>query len=445
MKKSFIIYFIFCSNLMFAQKKDAQSSKKKEYHVSAIGFYNLENLFDTVDGPNEDAEFLPNGARNWTQDKYEDKLNKLATVLSQMGTNVTPDGIAVLGCAEIENRYVLEDLVKQPLLKKNNFHIIHYDSPDDRGIDVGFLYNPKYFVPSYSQKFPVRIEENNYGIYNTSIKFDGKLQNDSMNQKIIFSKIREAFYAIDFSKNNENVDVENIEFTLKNGDNASVINSQLKNFTAVNSNTVIIDDKLFERATVKFTIKKRGYSSRDILWVKGLFKGEEMNFFINHWPSRRRGEESTRPSREKAAGICKHIIDSLMQVNPNSKAIVMGDLNDDPINTSCSKILNAKQYEKDVEPKGMFNPFFSFYRKGLGTMAYQDAWSLFDQIMISQPFLDKSQKGWYYERAEVFSRPYMVSKQGRFKGYPFRTFDGLQYAGGYSDHFPTLIYLFKAK
>ena len=119
-----------------------------QYKVVNIGFYNLENLFDTLDTPGKlDEEFTPKGTKLYNTAMYTDKLTRLSTVISMLGKDVSPDGIAMLGVAEVENRKVLEDLVAQPLLKDMDLHIIHYESEDFRGIDVGLLYQPKYFTP----------------------------------------------------------------------------------------------------------------------------------------------------------------------------------------------------------------------------------------------------------------------------------------------------------
>ena len=105
MKKAFTInlLLIFCITV---------SAQKKEFKSAIIGFYNLENLYDTVDNPMvSDEEFLPNGPRNYNTAIYMDKLNKLATVISQIGTDFNPDGLAVLGVAEVENDTVMNDLI----------------------------------------------------------------------------------------------------------------------------------------------------------------------------------------------------------------------------------------------------------------------------------------------------------------------------------------------
>lgn len=325
-------------------------SQKQEFKVACVGFYNFENLFDTIDSPNtNDSEFLPDGTRHWTTKVYHDKLKNLDQVVSELGTDLTPDGVAILGIAEIENRLVLEDFVKQPKVASRNYQIVHYDSPDERGIDVGLIYQPKYFKLLGSKAIPLII----YGS-------DGE-----------------------------------------------------RNLT------------------------------RDILYVSGLLDGEPLHVLVNHWPSRRGGEAATAPYRNAAALVCKNVKDSLLQLDPNAKVIVMGDLNDDPNNDSVKKVLNAKGKKSDVKEGGFFNPMYEYFRQGMGTMAYQDAWSLFDQIIISEGLLQEKQSGFRYHKAHVHNKPYLIQKTGQFKGYPFRTFDFDNYIGGYSDHFPVYLYLVK--
>lgn len=325
---------------------------QQQYKVGLIGFYNLENLFDTINQPDvNDEDFTPLGANKYTGAVYKDKLSKLEQVLSEMGKEQSPDGISILGVAEIENRSVLEDLVSMPKLKDKFYQIVHYDSKDARGIDVGLLYNPKYFKVKNSESLLVPIY------------------------------------------NKDSTDYE--------------------------------------------------YFTRDILFVSGEYMGEMIHIFVNHWPSRRGGEEKTSPLRELAAAVCKHKIDSLMAINPNSKVVVMGDLNDNPTNASISKVLNAKRKVEDVKTSGLFNPWADFYKKGIGTLAWNDTWSLFDQIIFSEAFLNKEQTGLFFKEAHIYKKNYMLQQAGRFKGYPLRTFVGGTYMGGYSDHFPTYIVLLK--
>lgn len=343
MKKVFVAFFaVILSLTAFAQKQT--------YKVAIASFYNLENLFDTIDNPIiNDAEFLPTGDKNYNSAIYRDKLTRLATVISQIGTEMNPDGPAILGVAEIENDTVLTDLVNHELIKKRNYKIVHYDSRDARGVDVGLLYNPKYFTVEQSAPLFVQLPGGS----------------------------------------------------------------------------------------------KDAYFTRDVLWVKGKLDGETIHVYVNHWPSRSGGEERSRPARNAAAMVVKKHLDSIMAVSPNAKAMVMGDLNDDPVNESIAGILNAKGREKDVKPNGLFNPWMDMYKKGIGTLAYQDAWGLFDQIIISQAFINKEQDGFFYYSPKVFNREYLVENLGRYKGYPMRTWDGNTYRAGYSDHFPTYLILLK--
>ena len=129
----------------------AQDTKTKYY---VVGFYNLENLFDTYNDPaKNDEEFLPDGKNQWTDAKYQKKLHNMATVIKAMA-ETNGRFHSVLGVSEIENRLVLEDLVSQPEIAAANYQIVHYDSPDVRGIDVGLLYRPSQFKLLDSESIP---------------------------------------------------------------------------------------------------------------------------------------------------------------------------------------------------------------------------------------------------------------------------------------------------
>ena len=136
------------------QANRASAQEQQAYKVGLVGFYNLENLFDTINDPQKnDEEFLPQGVNQWNSEKYLSKLHNMAYAISTIGTDWSPDGVAVLGMCEMENRTVLEDLVAQPELKDRNYQIVHYNSPDRRGVDVGLLYNPKYFKLTNSKTY----------------------------------------------------------------------------------------------------------------------------------------------------------------------------------------------------------------------------------------------------------------------------------------------------
>ncbi len=323
---------------------------QKEYQSAIIGFYNFENLYDTIfHGSNDDPEFTPQGRKAYTSTLFHDKIGKLATVLSQIGTDINPDGPALLGTAEIENALVLEALLKHPLIADRGYRFVHYDSRDFRGVDVALIYNPKYFKVERSRPLYVKLPQG----------------------------------------------AKNIPFT------------------------------------------------RDILWVTGSLAGERIHVFVNHWPSRTGGEKRSEPGRMAAAITVRNYIDTILVIEPDSKIIVMGDLNDDPNNNSITKGLKANGNLKKLKPDELFNPWLADFKNGLGTLAYQDAWSLFDQIILSQRFLNKDQEGFFFYKNKVFKPGYLIENIGKYKGYPMRTYSGDTYRGGYSDHFPTFIVLLK--
>ncbi len=123
------------------------SQAQKKFSVYGVGFYNLENLFDTChDAGKNDYEYLPDGANRWTGLKYSSKLKNMARVLSEMGTDKLPGvGCAAIGVSEVENAKCLEDLCNQEPLKAKNFKYLLLEGPDRRGVDCGLVYNPKLF------------------------------------------------------------------------------------------------------------------------------------------------------------------------------------------------------------------------------------------------------------------------------------------------------------
>lgn len=351
----FVVYSSFMRHIflliaVYLVSTSVALAQKQQYKVAIVSFYNLENLYDTVDNPLvDDHEFLPSGDRNYNSAIYWTKLSRLSDVISQIGTDINPDGPALLGVAEIENDTVLNDLLKMPKLVNRKYKFVHYESPDVRGVDVALFYNPKYFKVDTSSHLFVKLP----------------------------SGSKESFF------------------------------------------------------------------TRDVLWVQGKLDGETVNVYVNHWPSRSGGEERSAPARAAAAGVCKKHADSILQKDPNAKIIIMGDLNDDPVSPSLTKVIKAKGNVDDVKPGGFYNPWVDMYKKGLGTIAYQDAWGLFDQIIVGYPWLNKNQDGFFFARQYIFNKEFLVENQGKYKGYPMRTWDGLTYRGGYSDHFPTYLVLLK--
>lgn len=340
-KAGFFLVVLFISVKTFAQQS---------YKSAMVSFYNFENFYDTIfHGSNDDEAFTPHGAKAYTSAVFNDKVQKLATVLSQIGASVNPDGPALLGAAEIENQFVLDTLLKHPLIAKRNYKYVHYNSKDFRGVDVALIYNPKYFKVERSRPIYVQLPQGS----------------------------------------------------------------------------------------------KTAFFTRDILWVQGLLDGEKVNVFVNHWPSRSGGEKRSEPARMAAAVTLRKFLDSLNIIYPNIKSIIMGDLNDDPVNNSITIGLQAKGDIKKLKTDELYNPWVDYYKSGLGTLAYQDSWSLFDQIIISQDWLDKKQAGFFYYKSHVFKPEFLIENFGQYKGYPKRTYSGDVYNYGYSDHFPTYLVLLK--
>ena len=178
------------------------------------------------------------------------------------------------------------------------------------------------------------------------------------------------------------------------------------------------------------------------MFVSGELDGEPIHVLVNHWPSRSGGESTTAPMRNHAASLCKNIVDSLTAIDPNAKVIVMGDLNDDPVSPSVKKVLKAKSKKETVKKGEMFNPMYAYFKKGIGTNAYRDAWSNFDQLIFTKGLLD-DENGFRFLAAKIFRKPYMLQKTGQYKGYPKRAYSFSVYAGGYSDHFPVYSILVK--
>jgi hypothetical protein len=337
------------SMIMGACLSSTASAQKKDYQICAVAFYNLENLFDPEDDPKKfDEEFTPTGANAYTEAVYQKKLQNLSRVLSEIATDKIPEGPSIIGISEIENEKVVQDLIRQPKLKDRAWKIVHFESPDVRGVDVGMIYNPKHFKVLDAQSLFVDISNN------------GKKE-----------------------------------------------------------------------------------LTRDILYVTGVLFGDTVSVFVNHWPSRRGGEAASAWKRIKAASVAKKIIDEKIKANPNYKIILMGDLNDDPISPSVTKTLGATGDKDKVKKGGLFNPWMSYYKKGIGTLGYGDSWNLFDQIIISQGFLNKDAGGLQFYKAEIFKRSYLISNFGKFKGYPHRSFSNNTWIDGYSDHLPTYIYFIK--
>ena len=179
--------------------------------------------------------------------------------------------------------------------------------------------------------------------------------------------------------------------------------------------------------------------------VTGVMGGDTVSVIVNHWPSRLGGEEQSSYLREAAAALSKHIADSLWSLRPGQGVIVMGDLNDDPQNRSCAKVLGAKKNPDGVKPDGFYNPFWSILDKGIGTLAYRSQWNLFDQIIVSGSLIEDNtgKDRLHYWKAQVNNFDFLKDTEGQRQNYPLRTYSAGVFLNGYSDHFPTEIFLIR--
>jgi len=185
-------------------------------------------------------------------------------------------------------------------------------------------------------------------------------------------------------------------------------------------------------------------ATRGFLTVNGLLAGESVTVIVCHWPSRGAGSYY----RELAAKQVKAVKDSLVKADPKMKVIIMGDMNDDPVNKSMHEVLGAKAEVSEVGPGDMYNPWYNILVKQMtGTLRYNGAWNLFDQIVMTPNLINKDGSKDYttlkYWKNQIFRRDYLFQTSGKYKGNPKRTTAGGVWLDGYSDHLPVVAYFLK--
>lgn len=316
-----------------------------------VVFYNIENFFDTINDPDiNDEEFTPEGKNKWTGDKYYKKLANMEQVFFDISA-ANKNFPTVIGVSEVEVRSVLEDIASTPKLAPANYRIVHYDSPERRGVDVAFFYRPDQFTLEGS--FPER---------------------------------------------------------------------------------AIIPDR-------------PDFRTRDILTMWGKIEGEDFFFMVAHWSSRWGGKDQSEFLRVANGTQMRQIADSVRAIRPNTKFVLMGDFNDDPTDKSVVEALGAKGNLKDLKQGDLYTPYYAMLKAGFGTLAYNDVWNIFDNIVVSENLVNadkgslKLQKSIYNSKyyGNIFKPSYLIQQEGKYKGYPFRSFSGGVFVGGYSDHLPVFI------
>lgn len=138
------------------------NEQKDHDNEFTIAFYNLENLFDTIDDPNTfDDDFTPEGKKKWTPKRYKKKIKRLSKAITTIGNDYQKHPPVILGIAEVETYQVVVDLINSNNLAAYNYGIVHYDSPDERGIEVALLYRKKYFELLDSKAYPIQFKKDN--------------------------------------------------------------------------------------------------------------------------------------------------------------------------------------------------------------------------------------------------------------------------------------------
>lgn len=336
----FMRFFLLLLYSLVLQNLRAQTnSQPAQRHTAILAFWNVENLFDTLDDPfKTDEDFTPNGKLNWNTSRYRAKLRNLSETIARIALPDSSAPLVLLGLCEVENREVVRDLIAQRELRNRHYGIVHRNSRDQRGIDPALVYDSLVFVPSVIRAY-------NY-----------VLPSDSARR------------------------------------------------------------------------------TRHILLVLGRLWNEPVAVLVNHWPSRRGGERASRAARLAAAAAVTHIADSLAVAQPDIKLIVMGDFNDDPDSRSIKQGLSTFATRQVVSGRRFYNPMEALHQQGLGTLAFRDRWNLFDQILFSPNWL--LGRGLQYAGAGICNGIRLQTREGRYRGYPLRTYSGTVYTGGYSDHFP---------
>lgn len=196
---------------------------------------------------------------------------------------------------------------------------------------------------------------------------------------------------------------------------------------------------------VPFEREDTSFYTRGFLMVHGTIANEHVCMIVCHLPSRLRGDDFYRVSGAQQIAKLKA---QVLADDPQTKVMVMGDMNDDPTDRSMTKGLNGKAEISEVGADDMYNPWIKVIKSGTGTLQYDGKWNLFDQILVSPNMLNKDKKSKDFTtlkffQNQIFRRDYLIQTEGKYKGSPKRTTAGGQWLDGYSDHLPVVIYLLK--
>lgn len=187
---------------------------------------------------------------------------------------------------------------------------------------------------------------------------------------------------------------------------------------------------------------EKAYPTRDVLLVAGKLPNKQPVFvLVNHWPSRRGGEEASAPARAAAAQAVRKAVDSLKQVVPQGIVLVMGDFNDGPADPAPREVMGADWPMSSSSV--LVNPFLALDADSTqGSYRYRGSWQYIDHISLSPTAFQGNGKVQYVAgSAGAWLQPWMLETTGKFEGNPLRTYGGKTYLGGFSDHLPVKIEL----
>lgn len=262
--------------LVFSQNNEDSISNQNIFTV----FYNVENLFDTINNPNtSDDEFLPNSEKKWNSSKYFHKINQLARVLSSVAkdknSNNMPD---IIGLCEVENKQVINDLLKTPTFSNHNYKIIHQDSPDSRGIDCALLYNDKIQLLNYDFIFVKNpnVKRATRDILYAKLKISDKIFNIFVNhwpsrwggqEESNYKRV----YAAKILRNYININISKDDYTLIMGDFNDYPNNE-------SLSDILIEDDLVNLMSTDFVLGNGSYNYKGLWnWLDQILISK--NFF----------------------------------------------------------------------------------------------------------------------------------------------------------------------
>jgi endonuclease/exonuclease/phosphatase family metal-dependent hydrolase len=185
-----------------------------------------------------------------------------------------------------------------------------------------------------------------------------------------------------------------------------------------------------------------GSKTRDILFVQGQVpSGDTLSVYVCHFPSRLGGELESAHKRNFVAARLKQHVDSMMKIDCHANILIMGDFNDYPDNESMEKVLQASYPLTPFQPLSLYNLMFPLHKEGIGTHKHSGDWGALDQIIVSANLL-KNKTGLFTLSggAHIFDADFLSEDDVKFLGkQPYRTYVGMRYNGGFSDHYPVYL------